>query len=376
MKMGRKEFIKNSAMLGAAGILGHSNSGAASSGTGIKSGSGDSAHSDQAVKITFPQDGFVLNRHDGVEKADRLMIPVQGKTEGNGRVTVNGKAASVKDGLFSCQVPITEKRSTIMARSSAGEDEVQVWWNKGSRKRFRFSVDDNVQFLKDLALDPEKYSSLFDHWYLGFYRDMHKQFGTKVHLNCYYQTDGFDMTEMPEKWKDEWKDNASWLHLSFHALQDKPDRPYRNARYSQMAHDFDLVCGEIRRFAGNEVISSTTTVHWSECPKDGMMALKHRGIDRVATGFYGDRGLYLSSEQNAINDTRGAWYDKETGLMFVRFTMTINQHELKDIVPLLEKRTNTPETTDIVELMIHEQYFRKEDSHYQPDAKDKVRTAI
>ncbi|HPO14510.1 MAG TPA: hypothetical protein PLI09_13790 [Candidatus Hydrogenedentes bacterium] len=336
------------------------------------------------VKINFPHDGDVLTRGDGRETPESLTIRVQGAVpEGAGELSVNGTPATSQGTLFSCDVALRERRNTITVRGGGKEQTLDVWWKKGGRKQYRFSVDDNIQFLKDLGTNPDQYPSLFNHWYLGFWRDLHREFGLKLHLNIYYQTDGFDLTQMPEKWKEEWQANADWLHLSFHALQDKPDRPYRNARYAQLAHDFDLVTDQIRRFAGNEVLSSTTTLHWAECPKDAVAALRDRGIETLIAlfqpqGYAGPctTGYYLSREQCAYCDTRSAWHDRETGLTFIRCTAVINAIEAPDIVPYLDAHTATPATAEMAELLIHEQYFRKDLDLYQPTVMEKVRTAL
>ena len=336
------------------------------------------------LKITQPRNGDVLTRHDGVETSDALTVTVRGSAPPGADVEVNGHPADTQGPGFACDVHLTGRTSVIEARAGDRAHRIVVQWLQGSRKRFRFSADDNIQFLKDLGLEPARYRSLFDHWYLGFWREMHEEFGTKVHLNIYYQTDGFDLTQMPGKWKEEWQANAAWLHVSFHALQDKPDRPYRNAAYAQMAHDYDLVCGHIRRFAGNEVIGGTTTVHWAECPKHAVIALRDRGIERLIAlfdvqGYDGEctTGYYLPRQQCAHCDTRGAWYDPATDLTFIRCTAVVNALEVEEIAPFLDARTDTPHTADMLELLIHEQYFRQDPPvFYQPTVFEKVRTAL
>jgi hypothetical protein len=333
-----------------------------------------------AIEITSPRDGDVLNRNDGKETEAALLLQVEGKCNAQS-VTVNDVRAPVSNGMFSCEVEVSRRRNIITAEANGASHEIQVWWNRGSRPRYRFSVDDNIEFLKDLGTEPDRYRSLFDHWYLAFWRELHETYGTKTHLNIYYQTDGFDLTQMPEKWKEEWQDNAHWLHLSFHALQDKPDRPYRHAKYAQIAHDYDLVCGHIRRFAGNEVLSATTTTHWAECPKDAIVAVRDRGIEQLVGLFEivnseCTTGYYHDLAQCAYCDSRGAWYDRDTELFFIRCTSVVNLLEVEEVVPFLNARTSTPHTSGMVELIIHEQYFRKELSYYQPTVLDKVRTAV
>ena len=333
--------------------------------------------------LIFPCDGDILTRNDGVETEDCLTITVRGTAPVGQAVSVNNIEATVEGNGFSCPVPLSKKRNVIVAKSGESRDEIQVFWNKGSRKRYRFSSDDNIFFLKDLGTEPEKYPSLFDHWYLGFWKQMHEEFGAKIHINIYFQTEGFDLTQMPDKWRDEWRENSPWLHLSFHALQNEPDRPYRNAVYSQMAHDYDLICGHIRRFAGNECLSNTTTVHWAECPQRAIGALRDRGIENLIALFdyngEGGRcttGYYHSQDRCIYCDTRGAWYDRETDLTFIRCTAVVNALEVKEIEPFLEARTSTPQTAEMVELLIHEQYFREEHKIYQPTILEKVKTSL
>ena len=337
----------------------------------------------QALEVTFPRDGDVLARHDGKETEESLTVSVRGKAPAGDAVRVNGLRAVVELGDFVCELPLTKRHNKIVVESGEKREEILVWWNQGSRKRYRFSSDDNIYFLKDLGTEPERYDSLFDHWYLGFWREMHEEFGAKIHINIYYQTDGFDLTQMPDKWRDEWRENAGWLHLSFHALQDQPDRPYRNAVHAQLAHDYDLVCGHIRRFASDECIGNTTTIHWAECPKEAVGAVRERGIKNLIALFdykgEGGRcttGYYLSQESCAYCDTRGAWCDRETDLTFIRCTCVVNALRLEEIERFLNARTSTPQTAEMVELLIHEQYFRKEHPLYQPTVLDKVRTSL
>ncbi|MFA6241917.1 MAG: hypothetical protein WC655_13365, partial [Candidatus Hydrogenedentales bacterium] len=336
---------------------------------------------EQSIKILEPCDGDVLNHNDGAETAESLTVAVRGVAPAGVAVLVNGVQAEREGDRFTCSVPVSVRHSSIVAQAGDAKDSIEVWWDKASRKRYRFSVDDNIQFLKDLGTAPEKYPSLFDHWYLAFWREMHEKYGAKIHLNIYYQTDDFDLSQMPDIWKDEWQANAGWLHLSFHALQDKPDRPYRNAKYAQVAHDYDLVCGHIRRFAGTDVLTTTTTTHWAQVPKDGVLALRDRGIAQLVGLFGTSHGVttacyYLTPEQSARCDERPAWYDRDAGIFFVPCAMVVNSYAVEKIKPLLDARAESPHRAELLELLIHEQYFREDLDLYQPTVMDKVRAAL
>jgi hypothetical protein len=243
---------------------------------------------------------------------------------------------------------------------------------------YRFSIDDNILFLRDLAKNPTKYPSLFDHEYLRFWQEMHRKYGTKFHFNIYYQTDGFNLSEMPDKWKDEWISNSNWINLSFHALQDHPPRPYHAASYDEIAKDYDLVIKEIRRFAGSEVISDTTTVHYAECPLDAVKALKDRGIS-ILIGLFNEDGsgsYHLSPTQIKEVDQQGVWVDPDTKMTFVRCTTVVNNLKVRKVAKILNNRTNTKQRAENVELLIHEQYFRKDTRYYDKKTEKKVETSL
>ncbi|MHA1680431.1 MAG: hypothetical protein ACTSUE_05445 [Promethearchaeota archaeon] len=251
-------------------------------------------------------------------------------------------------------------------------------------KYFRFSIDDNIIFLKELAENPEKYPSLFDHEYLRFWREMHEEFGTKFHFNIYYQTEGFNLTMMPDAWKEEWKGNASWLNLSFHALQDKPDKPYINADYETFAADYDNVLKEIERFAGKEVISKTTTVHWGEGTLDVVKCLRERDIE-ILIGLFipedGSGSYHLSPAQIERINKEVVLKDELSGMTFVECLIVVNLYAPEEIVPKIVDRLSSRENKDIVEFLIHEQYFLKDSpyyeiDYYQEDVKEKVKNSL
>jgi hypothetical protein len=336
------------------------------------------------IRITHPRNGDVLNRHDGIEVAGALTIEVSGTAPEGVPVKVNGLPAHVSGGRFRCELDLTQRRTAITAFASREgadlEHTATVLWDKASRPRYRFSVDDNIEFLRELALRADDYASLFDHWYLGFWRQMHEEFGAKIHINIYYQTVGgeFTLRQMPDKWKDEWAANSDWLHLTFHALQDQPERIYKDATYDQMAADFDLVVGEIERFAGRSVLSKATTIHWAEAPLEACRALRDRGIRVLVAIFRREfdgecpTGYYLSTETKDYANTRDAYYDPEADLIFVSEDATVNNLALDEIEPWLDRQQESPHTSELMELLIHEQYFRRERREHDPDIREKV----
>ena len=114
------------------------------------------------------------------------------------------------------------------------EDSLMVGANNEQARKFCFTVDDNIRFLKEL--NGQQYPSIFSHPYLAMYRRLHEKYGLKVQLNLFYEADGFDLSQMTDKYRDEWLENSDWLKLSFHSRRENVE-PYRSSGYREVYED-------------------------------------------------------------------------------------------------------------------------------------------
>jgi len=334
------------------------------------------------IKFISPIDGDMLNEYDGTIANDKLVTSVKVSAPEKSKIFINGTKAKYVNGIYQANVSLTKYENFIELRDekSGYNVYIKVFWLKHYTNRYRFSIDDNIWFLKDIYNNSDRYKSIFENPYLNCLKEIHDTYGTKIHLNLFYQTEGFNLSQMTDKYKDEWKANAIWLGLSFHALQEFPDRPYLNAGYDQVKKDCMLVQEQIRRFAGEEVMGHETTLHWGESKVDGCRALRDCGYTALAGYFNVDDNqapvsYYLSDEQKRHLKKRFIWRDNKEGLIFARLALVINTVKLEQVVPYLDnvKKTYNPHYID---LMIHEQYFYPYYSAYQPDWKEKVMTAV
>jgi hypothetical protein len=210
---------------------------------------------------------------------------------------------------------------------------------------------------------------------------MHEKYGTKVHFNIYYETQGFNLSQMPDKFRPEWQKNADWIRLTFHARANDPDRPYIHASPERVRQDYRLVTAEIERFAGKELSSPITTVHWGTITRAAARALRAEGVRGLVGYFEQNDGMpsvcyYLPLAQARYLMGRDYWKDMQEDLLFVRHDMVINLFHLADIVPRLEQVAADPHQAEIMELMIHEQYFYPDYVAYEPDYRQRVERAI
>jgi hypothetical protein len=336
---------------------------------------------DRALAIAEPVDGAILNRHDGETTQAGLRIVVKGRSRIRGPVRVNGVTVPVRDGLFETTLVLDKRETTITAEAGVERHSITVLWDRDSFKRYRVSTDDNIRFLADIARHADTYRSIFENPYLGFWREMHRKYGAKVHFNIYYETAGFNLSQMPDKFRGEWQANADWIRLTFHARANDPDRPYLHASAEKIREDYRLVTREIERFAGKKLLSRFTTVHWGVLPREAARALAGEGIQGTVAYFDSrndlpDVCMYLPLAEWRYLMGRDYWKDTKENLLFVRHDIVTNLFPVDKIVPHLERIASDPHQAEVMELMIHEQYFYPDYVAYEPDYRERVETAI
>ena len=336
-------------------------------------------------KVLDPVDGAVVHRGIGRELAEGLEIDVCGIASAGAAVFVQGRptrrdgeqfrgVAVLKDGE-------NEIRVTIPAMGDQAVRRLRVLWDQHSQKRYRFGIDDNIFFLRDIA--QKGYRSLFDCFYLEKLRDLHARYGTCFILNLYYTADGWDLRQFPDRYRNEWNDNAHWLRLAFHAYADQPADAYVNAPVEKLQADLDRMAGEIRRFAGLESYIPPAWIHWGVGPQAWKTLYDHGS--RVICGYFrkssrkGEKWLV----SYGMDDERAEWLsrhdllkDYPSGLMFSRLDLRVDSTPLDQIVPTLESVVADPCQAEIIELLTHEQYFWPFYRRYLPDHWQRMQRAL
>jgi hypothetical protein len=337
-----------------------------------------------ALRIEEPFHGAVLNHRHGEVVDGGLKIRVAGQAPPNDSVMVNGVPAQRSDSRFNCNLTLHAKETEIVAVSQGNGDRqerrVRVLWDRLSQSRYRFSIDDNSFFLRDIAR--KDYASLFDCFYLKGLRELHTKYGTRFVLNIYYTTeDGFELPQFPDRYKGQWRDNSDWLKLAFHARANLPDRPYQNAPASQLIADLDQVAEQIRRFAGEQTYSPPTVIHWGMVQPTALKPLYERGV-RVLSGYFRrQNGVYdvnylLDDARSEYLSRHDALMDFDSGIVFSRVDIVCNNTPIEQIAPTLEPLSKDPNQAEIMDLFTHEQYFWPFYSNYVPDHFERLDTTI
>ena len=335
------------------------------------------------MEFIHPIDGDMLHARDGIVDGDSLQTNVTIAAPAGREIFVNGIRAVAKDGAYTAALFLKEYENKVEARDAVSGETIAitVYRLKGFAGEYRLSIDDNIWFLRDIYQNDSTYTSLFDNPYLSMLRDLHRKYGTKVHLNLFYETDGFNLSQFSDRFREEWKAQRNWIRLSFHALGEFPDMPYKDAGYDKVKADCELVMKEIKRFAGEEVMGPMTTIHWGEARAEGVRALRDCGYKGVLGYFNVDDdkypvSLYLDVEQRRHMKKRFIWKDMKEDMIFVRTSIVIDKTELGDIRPWLDSYAEKGGLPPYTDLLVHEQYFYPFYQAYQPEYADRLATSI
>lgn len=217
------------------------------------------------------------------------------------------------------------------------------------------------------------FDSIFEHKYLNTYKRLHEEFGLKVQLNLFYESDDFVLSNMTDKFKEEWQANADWLKLSFHSRIEN-EKPYEFSDYFEVHRDCQNIKREIMRFASSKSLAKTTTLHYCLATDDGLKALKDSGVDGLL-GLYGTMDSIRASYQNTAEECatiRSGKIVYKDGISYAGIDIVLNLYSKDDILGLLAALKDR----DLIKIMIHEQYFYSDYPHYQSDYESKLRAAF
>lgn len=338
-------------------------------------------------------DGDCVNERDGQVEGNILLLPVEVETKSGCEVYVNTILAKETEraGHYVAVVGLNGYRNTIVAENKTEGNSCRIAifrMPKNSVGSFRLSSDDNIRFLKELS--EGDYASIFDHPYLAVYKKAHDLYGAKAHLNLFYAFDDkaracfsgehsyFDLSMMTDRYKEEFRANADWLKLTFHAYSEFPDKPYKYATAEKITEDCIKVYREIIRFAGEECVSNSTTVHWGEANRECVRALRALGF-RSLTGYFvkdeeGEPLVSYYAENELVEHVgpRDFWVDTQEDMIFGRIDCVLNLDTLEICNERVAEAAMDPHRGGFVSIMIHEQYFYPDYDNYCPDFEERV----
>ena len=338
-----------------------------------------------SIKFKEPIPGTMVLLTDdkisrGLDKIDCVIEAPEGHS-----ISVNGKPCTFEEGYYRVSLPLEKKKLSLTALDdTTGESAVShVFRLYTPKKIFRVSLDDNIWFLQDIAKNQDTYTSIFDNEYLAMYKRLHEEYGAKFHVNIYYtcpEHGGFSLPELSDKFKAEWQSANDWLTLSFHAYANDPGWPYMNSTYEEIYSHCKAVMDEIERFAGYR--GAVTTIHFAEATDDCIRALYDLGIRAILGDYSLDKNgkpqICYHATQEQFDTVRKYcfWKNPETKMIMFPCDTVLNMYTMEKMLEEIEWFNSTYPDRSFMDLLIHEQYFYKDYSHYKPDYEDRLRAGI
>jgi hypothetical protein len=334
----------------------------------------------------------VLGTQTGPDGKTMLKIEVTGSVPPGSPLEVftsDGQKipVTIQNGAFRGTALLGQRITEIKARTTLDgaprEIRTRVVWAKNSHRRFRCYIDDHSFCFRDIC--QKNYPSIFDCFYLGKLRQLHREFGVKINLNCFNTTPerDFRLSMLPDKYKSEFEDNADWLRLAFHAENEFPNIPYKNATPEKLAADFDLVAKELKRIAGC-AYTVGLQIHFADVPPSCYKVLADHGVKMLPT-----RGRTPDSKTPKICDYHlpdkileylhynQGWMHFESGLIFYdASTGTREWTPLDKTGPGLLTRIENPAKNHLLNIAGHEQYWWPFYKNFVPDLYERYAAAF
>lgn len=164
-----------------------------------------------------------------------------------------------------------------------------------SNNIFHLSFDDTILIFKDLTQN--EYKSIFDNPTLNWYKELHDKYGVVISCYVYYEDDGFDLTMVPGKFRNEFEKNSTWLRFGFHTINKTTD--YSEGR---IADDYLKLISELKRIVGVRSIDHVIRLQKFQGTYEGiseLVFLKEEPIVGLLTADDNRQSYYLSADENA-----------------------------------------------------------------------------
>lgn len=182
-------------------------------------------------------------------------------------------------------------------------------------KTMHMSFDDTWQCLYDLITNKNSYSSIFDNAFLNDLKDVHDATGMVFTLNCFNAYSGqtsYNISDLAEltKFKDEFKDNSSWLRFSFHA-QDDTTR-YDSDKTSQIVQSYNTFTNAIYKLTGTtDSIDTVVRLGFYTGTLNNCLAVRNApcGITGLLAADDNRNDYYFDSATRSYLAARGFDYD-------------------------------------------------------------------
>lgn len=168
---------------------------------------------------------------------------------------------------------------------------------------FHLSIDDTIELFKDINEKQDVYISIFDNEILNKFKKLHEQYGLKVTFYCYYESDEFNLSQMTQKYKNEFEENSNWMKFGFHNYN---ENTYKNATYQKVLREYEQTIEQLINIVGEKSIDYVIRLGYFEASNET--------IDALTKSKYAISGLLCSDDGRisySLNEAQQKELDKQ-----------------------------------------------------------------
>lgn len=188
-------------------------------------------------------------------------------------------------------------------------------------KTAHFSVDDTIWLFENLG--HFGYQSIFEQPTLGFFKELHNEYGLKVSFYCFGSFQGLTLQDMTAAYRDEFSANSAWLRFGFHGWSDES----RNMDVKRAAADYEAVRDELIRIVGLNSLTDFCRLHCFSGSREAVAAMQKCCLKGLLCADDNRSNYYLSAQQNWWLNFRGSYYDRALPMKFIKTDLRIEKIE-------------------------------------------------
>lgn len=178
-------------------------------------------------------------------------------------------------------------KSYIRTDSYVAECEVQD-------NIFNLTFDDTIDLFRDLA--DSNYKSVFENSTLSWVKSLHDEYGVVVTFYTMYESDDFNLSQCPGKYKDEFIANSDWLKFGFHTLNGET-----SYETGDISVDYAKTINELKRIVGSDSIDNVIRLQSFQGSKEGvseLLSLDEEPVIGLLTADDSRQSYYLDDDEN------------------------------------------------------------------------------
>lgn len=200
------------------------------------------------------------------------------------------------------------------------------------------SLDDVKGIFK--VLIKEKVDSVFQTRTLAFLKEMHNRYGTSFELYCTYRQDNYSLSDMSDRYREEFQNNHTWLKFGFHCIEESDD--YSNIDCNKFEPIFNDFLKDINRATGQQKCLSRLRLHGFKGSRDICRVLHRYGVTTLFASDDIRDNYYLNDEANKQLLENGKYYEKEESLEFISSCVRLeNSPDIEEqILRKIEEKIN------------------------------------